>query len=117
MRLFKRRKPIVSLRFEEQFIPENYSEPGVKTGAKFERHLATNHDLKVIFKATKEMDVNGIEKWLDAHMEEFDDTTFIVNTDEGASLEGLKPHHPELIINKMALTRIRHLNTFLNKAN
>ena len=117
MSLFKRKKPWVTLQYEEQFIPENYSEQGVETGAKFERHLATNNDLKTIFKATKYLDVNGIEEWLDAHMEQFDDSTFIVNTDEGAALEGLKPHHPELIINKMALNRIRHLNTLLNKAN
>ena len=106
MSLFKRKKPWVTLQYEEQFIPENYSEQGVETGAKFERHLATNQDLKTIFKATKYLDVNGIEEWLDAHMEQFDDSTFIVNTDEGAALEGLKPHHPELIINKMALNRI-----------
>ena len=117
MNLFKRKKPRVTLQYEEQFIPENYSEQGVESGAKFERHLATNRDLKAIFKATKELDVNGIEQWLDAHMEQFDDSTFIVNTDEGAALEGLKPHHPELIINKMPLNRIRHLNTLLNKAN
>lgn len=117
MSLFKRKKPWVTLQHEEQFIPENYSEQGVESGAKFERNLATNHDLKTIFKATQYLDVNGIEKWLDAHMEKFDDSTFIVNTDEGAALEGLKPHHPELIINKMALNRIRHLNTLLNKAN
>ena len=117
MSLFKRKKPWVTIQYEEQFIPENYSEQGVETGAKFERHLATNNDLKTIFKATKYLDVNGIEEWLDAHMEQFDDSTFIVNTDEGAALEGLKPHHPELIINKMALNRIRHLNTLLNKAN
>ena len=117
MSIFKRKKPWVTLQYEEQFIPENYSEQGVETGAKFERHLATNQDLKTIFKATKYLDVNGIEEWLDDHMEQFEDSTFIVNTDEGAALEGLKPHHPELIINKMALNRIRHLNTLLNKAN
>ena len=117
MSLFKRRKPWVTLQYDEQFIPENFSEQGVETGAKFERHLATNHDLKAIFKATKGMDVKETEQWLASHMQQFDDTTFIVNTDDGNSLEGLEPHHPELIINKLALTRIRHLNTFLNKAN
>ncbi len=117
MSLFKRNRPWVRLQYDEQFIPENFSERGVETGAKFERHLATNHDLKFIFKATKGMDVKETEQWLDSHMQHFDDTTFIVNTDEGVSLEGLKPHHPELIINKLALARIRHLNTFLNKAN
>ena len=117
MRLFKRRKPIVSLRFEEQFIPENYSEQGVESGAKLEQHLTVNRDLKTIFNATKKLSLGETKSWLDSHMEQFDDSTFVVNTDSGASLDGLKPHKPELIINKMALTRIRHLNTFLNKAN
>ena len=117
MRFLKRRKPWVSLRYEEQFIPENYSEQGVETGAKLEHHFTVNQDLKTIFDATREMNLNEINDWLDAHMEQFDDSTFIVNTDSGESLDGLKPHKPELIINKMALTRIRHLNTFLNKAN
>ena len=117
MSLFKRRKPIVSLRFEEQFIPENYSERGVESGAKLEQHFTVNHDLKVIFDATRDLDQKGIDSWLNAHMDQLEDSTFVVNTDSGASLDGLKPHKPELIINKMALTRIRHLNTFLNKAN
>lgn len=117
MSLFKRKKPRVTLRYEEQFIPENWSERGVESGAKFERHLATNHDLKKIFYATKELDMHGIDKWLDEHAEEFDDNTFIVHTDSAESLKGLKAHKPELIINKMALNRIRHLNTLLNTAN
>ncbi|MBR3527171.1 MAG: hypothetical protein IKN88_05285, partial [Bacteroidales bacterium] len=117
MRLFKRRKPIVSLRFEEQFIPENYSEQGVESGAKLEQHLTVNRDLNTIFNATKKLSLGETKSWLDSHMEQFDDSTFVVNTDSGASLDGLKPHKPELIINKMALTRIRHLNTVLNKAN
>ncbi len=117
MKLFKRSKPWVTLQYEEQFIPENYSEQGVETGAKFERHMVLNHDLKTIFKATKHLDINGIETWLDSHMEQLDDSTFIVYTDKGEALDGLRPHKPELIINKMALNRIRHLNTFLNKAN
>ena len=116
-KLFKRRKPFVSLRFEEQFIPENYSEQGVESGAKLEQHLTNNRDLKTIFDATKEMSLAETKSWLDSHMEQFEDSTFVVDTDSGTSLDGLKPHKPELIINKMALTRIRHLNTFLNKAN
>ena len=84
MSLFKRKRPRIALQYEEQFIPENYSEPGVKTGAKFDRHLATNKDLKDIFKATKELDMGDIEKWLDCHMSQFDDSTFVVNTDSGA---------------------------------
>ena len=32
MSLFKRKKPWVTLQYEEQFIPENYSETGVESG-------------------------------------------------------------------------------------
>ena len=117
MKFLKRNKPWVSLQYEEQFIPENYSEQGVETGAKLEHHFTVNQDLKTIFDATREMNLNEINDWLDKHMEQFDDSTFIVNTDSGASLDGLKPHKPELIVNKMALTRVLHLNTLLNKAN
>ena len=63
------------------------------------------------------MDLKTSMAWLEKHQEEFDETTFIVNTDDGNALDALKGHHPRLIINKMGLTRIRHLNTFLNKAN
>ena len=117
MIFLKRIKPWVTTRFEEQSIPENYSERGVETGAKIEQHFTVNPDLKTIFEATQEMGINEIDKWLDSHMYQFEDSTFIVNTDQGEALDGLKPHKPELIINKMALTKIRHLNTFLNKAN
>ena len=117
MKLFKRKKPLVSLRYDEQFIPENYSEQGVESGAKLEQHLTANRDLKTIFDATKDLNMKETRAWLDRHMSEFDESTFVVDTDSGESLDGLKPHNPELIINRMALTRIRHLNTFLNKAN
>ena len=63
------------------------------------------------------MSLSEILAWLDKHHDEFDESTFIVNTDDGNALDALKNHHPRLIINKMGLTRIRHLNTFLNKAN
>ena len=117
MSLFKRKKPWVELQHEEQFIPKDYSERGVETGAKFEDHLVGNEDLKRIFAATEYMDLPTSMAWLEEHHEEFDESTFIVNTDDGNALDTLKGHHPRLIINKMGLTRIRHLNTFLNKAN
>jgi len=116
MSLFKRKKPWVELQHEEQFIPKDYSERGVETGAKLEETLVGNEDLKRIFAATENMDLRTSMAWLEEHHEEFDESTFIVNTDDGNALDTLKGHHPRLIINKMGLTRIRHLNTFLNKA-
>ena len=117
MSLIKRQKPIVSLRYEEQFISENYTEDGVERGAKLEHHFTVNEDLKTIFDAMQDKGTDEKKDWLNGHMEQFDDSTFIVNTDEGASLDGLRAHKPELIINKMSLNRVRHLNTLLNKSN
>ena len=117
MSLFKRKKPWVELQKEEQVIPKNYSERGVETGAKLEEQLVGNVDLARIHARTKDMGLPAIMAWLDKHHDEFDESTFIVNTDDGNALDTLKGHHPRLIINKMGLTRIRHLNTFLNKAN
>ena len=117
MILFWRKKPWVDLQHEEEFIPKNYSERGVDTGAKLEEQLVGNVDLERIHSRTKSMSLAEILAWLDKHSEEFDETTFIVNTDDGNALDTLKGHHPRLIINKMGLTHIRHLNTFLNKAN
>ena len=117
MSLFKRKKPWVNLQYEEQFIPKNYSERGVETGAKLEDELVGNEDLKRIHNSTKNMNLAEIVDWLDTNQGSFDTSTFVVNTDDGNALDTLKSHHPRLIINKLGLTRIRHLNTFLNKAN
>ena len=112
MILFWRKKPWVDLQHEEDFIPKDYSERGVETGAKLEDQLVGNVDLERIFYATENMDLRTSMAWLEKHQEEFEETTFIVNTDDGNALDALKGHHPRLIINKMGLTRIRHLNTF-----
>lgn len=117
MSIFKRKKPWVTLQYEEQFIPKDYSEAGSAGGAKIENADVGNADLNRIFAATEDMDLVGILSWLDENGESFDRTTYIVNTDDGNALDSLRPKHPELIVNKMALNRIRHLNTFLNKAN
>ena len=117
MSIFFRKKPWVDLQHEEQFIPKNYSEPGVENGAKLEEELVGNVDLARIHARTMSMSLTEIMAWLDKHQDEFDESTFIVNTDDGNALDTLKGHHPRLIINRLGLTRIRHLNTFLNKAN
>ena len=117
MSLFKRDKPWVSLLYDEDFIPENYSEEGVQSGAKLEHHIASSRDLYTIFKATLDLGLNDFLKWLDDHSQGLDDSTFVVNTDDGNALDDLRRHDPQIIINRMSLNQIRHLNTFLNKAN
>ncbi len=117
MTLFKRNRPWVSLRYDADFSPDNYSEDGVESGAKLENHIASSKDLYKIFKATLDLGLGDFLKWLDSHSQELDDTTFVVNTDDGNALDDLRRHNPQIIINRMSLNRIRHLNTFLNKAN
>ena len=117
MKLFRKNRPWVPLQFEEQFIPENYSETGVESGAKLKDHVTANRDLMTIFGATLDLGLNDFLGWLDRHSGELDPTTFVVNTDDGNALDDLRRHGPQLIINRMSLNRIRHLNTFLNKAN
>ena len=49
MKLFKKRKPWVSLQ-DEVFIPEDYSEIGEPTGAKIENEIVGNQDLSRVFR-------------------------------------------------------------------
>ena len=93
MNLFGKKRPWVTLRYEEPFIPENYTEDGVKSGAKLENHIASSRDLYTIFKATLDLGLEDFLKWLDTHNQELDDTTFVVNTDDGNALDDLHRHN------------------------
>lgn len=115
MSLIKRKKPLVTLQYEG--IPDDYTEEGVERGAKLRDHLTANKDLADIYEATRTLRLNSWMHWLDEHKGSFDETTFIVDTDDGNALSYLREHNPGLIINLMSLNKIRHLNTFLNRAN
>ena len=117
MKLIKRKKPWVDLQYDGPCLPKNYTERGVETGAKLEEQLVGNVDLQKIHMATKKMSLAEATAWMDRNRDKFDTSTYIVNTDDGNALDTLKGHHARLIVNEMGLTRIRHLNTFLNKAN
>ena len=71
MSIFKRKKPFVTLQYEEQFIPQNYSEPGSETGAKFENELIGNNDLQRIHAASADMNVTQIISWLREHVSDW----------------------------------------------
>lgn len=117
MKLTKRkRRPWVTLQYDEASIPANYSERGAETGAKLEEHIVGNQDLQRIHRASQHMTRKEFSEWIQEEAESFDADTYIVNTDDGNALDILKGKHPVLIVNRMPLNRIRHLNTFLNKA-
>lgn len=111
----RKRRPWVTLQYDA-FTPADYSERGVDTGAKLEEQIVGNQDLQRIHWATMHMSRNDFSDWIQREAENFSSDTFIVNTDDGNALDTLRGKHPVLIVNRMALNRIRHLNTFLNKA-
>lgn len=115
MRFFRRR-PWVRLQHEERYIPKNYSEEGVDRGAKLENQIAGNPDLQKVHYACLHMRPKEFSAWLDAEAPNFSASTYLFDTDDGNALEALRGKHPVMIVNKRALNRIRHLNTFLNKA-
>ena len=112
---FFRRRPWVTLQHEEKFIPRNYSETGVESGAKLENQIAGNVDVQRIHRACLSMSPREFSSWLDEQEPSFADSTFLFDTDDGNVMDALRGKFPELIIHKRPLNRIRHLNTFLNK--
>ena len=117
MRFLFRHEPWVRLQYEEQYIPKDYSEEGADRGAKLENQIAGNVDLQRVHNACQRMSPQEYSAWIDEQAPNFSPSTYVFDTDDGKALDSLRGKHPELIINKRALNRIRHLNTFLNKAN
>ena len=110
------RRPLVALQYEPGIIPVNYSEWGADTGAKLEEQIVGNQDLHKIHWASQHMDRTAFAAWLKENEGKFNADTYIVNTDDGNALDTLRGKHPVVIVNRLPLNRIRHLNTFLNKA-
>lgn len=101
----------------EPAIPLNYTERGVEKGAKVTDGKVTNKDVLRIYEATRDMSLEEAEAWMEEHKGELDETTLIVDTDNGDELADYKARHPKVFIEKRSLNIIRHLNTLLNKAN
>ena len=112
----RKKRPWVTLLYDEMYIPADYSEKGVKTGAKLEEEIVGNQDLLQIHKASMNMTPDEFSTWLKERIGAYNDSTYIMNTDDGNALDTLRGHHPVLIVNRKRLNQIRHLNTFLNKA-
>ena len=110
------RRPLVALQYDPGIIPENYSELGSASGAKLEEQIVGYQDLLRVHWASQHMNRDAFTDWLKENEGKFAPETYIVDTDDGRALDILRGKHPVLIVNRMPLNRIRHLNTFLNKA-
>lgn len=110
--------------FQYQYEPEDYvdyTEPGVEKGAHIDPEKADkkidNPDVVRFFEMTHYMNDDGLFQWLTDHASSFDSSTIVVDTDDGNSLQQYRDRHPKVFISRRRLNRIRHLNTFLNRAN
>lgn len=112
--IFKK-KPWVELQYEHDL--KTYTEPGAETGARLDLSTVTNPDVLRVVEASHTIDRGQLWPWLEEHAEEFSDSTLLVDTDNGDLLPQYREWHPEFIYSHQKLNLIRHLNTFLNRAN
>ena len=100
---------------EAVFDSSTYTEEDVQFGARLDADSISYSDMLSIRNSLQGCYTNDFLTWI--RNAELDSHTAVVDTDDGYSLESLKKNKPELIFNCKGLTHIRHLNTFLNKAN
>lgn len=97
-------------------VPENYSEFGVKHGAKLKDSASVDKDVWTILSAVKSCKTPELCPWLDAHQKEFDHVAVLYAMSD-KDLEPLKGSSPKLIFNKRGISHVKHLNTLLNACN
>ena len=102
----------------EPDIPDGYTEQGVEKGAKVTDGKVDNEDVLRIYKATKDLSLLEACAWLDEHQQELRPTTVVIDSDDGNEIATKYGNvHPKVFVQKRSLHLIRHLNTFLNRAN
>lgn len=94
-----------------------YTERGVREGAKLDVDNVTLLDLQVILKAINGRKPDAISEWLDNHADELHKTTAVIDTDKIEDIKKLEESKPELILNKRGLSYIPDLDNFLNACN
>lgn len=110
-----RKSPWVRLQYEPDL--RDYTERGVETGAKLDITSVSDPDVLKVFNASHSIDRGQLWPWLKEHESEFSKSTLLVDTDDGDSLLQYADRHPDFIYSHRKLNLIRHLNTFLNRAN
>lgn len=100
---------------DNEFL-KNYTEFGVKEGAKIREEDIEIPDLVKSFRVINTLPPNEVSKWLYDHVNEFDPHFLIVNTEDPEYMIGLKAKKPKVIINTKPLSHIRHLNLLIAAA-
>ena len=111
----KTREPWVRLQYEPDL--EAYTEIGVDTGAKLDVSSVSNPDVLRVFEASHSLDRSLLWPWIIEHIDSFAPSTVFLDTDDGDFLASYRAREPEFFYSHRKLNVIRHLNTFLRKAN
>lgn len=111
-----RRKPIMQYQYEPE-ISASYTEVGCDNGAKLDLTSVENPDVLRIYQASKTIDRNQLWPWILVNLQSFDTSTVFIDTDDGNFLSSYRNRHPQFFYSHRKLNLIRHLNTFLNRAN
>ena len=109
------RKPFVQLQYEPDL--SDYIEQGADTGAHLDLSTVDNPDVIRVFETTQTIDRGQLWPWLVENIHTFAQGTVLVDTDDGNFLASYRDRHPNFFYSHRKLNLIRHLNTFLNKAN
>lgn len=94
-----------------------YTERGVREGAKLDVDNVLLLDLPVILKAINGRKPDAISEWLDKHADELHKTTVVIDTDNVEDIKKLEESKPEIILNKRGLSYISDLDGFLTACN
>ena len=109
------RKPFVQFQYEPDL--SDYTEQGVSSGAHLDLSSVDNPDVVRVFEASRSIDRNQLWPWLVENIHTFAPGTVLLDTDDGNFLASYRDRHPNFFYSHRELNLIRHLNTFLNKAN
>ena len=95
----------------------NYTEKGVREGAKLHLDDIEYTDLITIFYAINGRKPDAVWEWLNKRSDKLNQSTVIIDTDDFESVKKLEESKPMLIVNKRNLSNIPKLNEYLNACN
>ena len=115
IRLIKR--PWVSLRPEEPASLTDYSESVATHWEAFVRVMKENVELRHLLRDAQGKTVAELTLWLESYKPKLSSESLVIDTDDAKQIEALGERNPQLLINTRDMSRIRHLNTLLNRSN
>jgi len=111
------KRPLVSLRPEEQAPMTNYAESVETHRAVLLKAMETYPSIRYILRDAQGETMDDMCEWLYANKAIFSPDTYFADSQDLDSVLQLKSRHPKVIGFKGDLSRVRHLNTLLNHAN